>query len=741
MSAKGIRGMVRGRPERGKRRARPAATRRPRYLARPRAWRDWPVSRRLMAVAVIAIAAGLTLGSLRLAAAADSSATFSRVTQLAVLGQRVTGLAQALEDERDQTAGFIAAGRPAQDLGIVVNAQSGTHEAAVQVTDAAGRIGPGLPVATRAKVTTVLARIDDLPGLRQAAVYTQLPSLPVIMDYSAVIADLFSLNDEIAQGSADRAVTDNVRALGDLSRLEEASSRQRALLFAALTEHHFEPRALAALISAQSAEAGYLQAFQTTATPQLQQAYNDTVASSQVDEAQLIEQRVIATGAPQTDGLGLPAGNPARQWYAAMTGTLSPVRAIEGQLTGVIVAQSRALQAGPWRAALLTTGFTAAFLIFVLGVTLLVARSIVLPLRRLKTAALEIASVGLSDRVSALTKGSDAVANPDVHPISGYSADEIGQVARAFDQVYAEALRLAGHEAILRRNVSAMFVSLSYRSQSGIDQLANVVAVLAGRQPAYTLHADLAAMDRILARMRRDCQLLLVLARYETVSQQDSRPVSLIKIAHAAVSGIDLGYRLSVNIPPGLGVASYAAADVIHVLAELIENAANFSPPTAPVTLSAGEPPGGGLHIDITDSGPGLPQDRLDELNGRLADPPLADPGISRQMGLLAVAHLAARHGALVRLLSSGTSPTAAGTVAQVWLPAAITVASAADEPGHPDWQITTGAQHLLPGDGDSAAAPSALAPPGDTAAKLPARAPRTRGIGRHAAPQGAEEP
>jgi signal transduction histidine kinase len=692
-----------------------------------------------MAVAVIAIVADLTLGGLRLAGAAESTTTLSRVTQLAVLGQRVVGLAQALEDERDQTAGFIAAGRPAQGGGAVATAQAQTNEAAAVVAAAANGIGAGLPAATSAKVTTVLNRIADLPGLRQAAVDTELPSLPVIMDYSAAIADLFSLNDEIAQGSADPAAADSVRALGDLSRLEEAASRQRALLFAALTERYFEPRALAALISAQSAEAGFLQAFQAAATPELQQAYNDKVAGSQVDEAQLIEQRVIAIGSPQTDGLGLPAGNPASQWYAAMTGTLTPIRAIEDQLTGSIIAQSQALQAGPRRSALLTVGFTAAFLIFVLAVTLLVARSLVLPLRRLKAAALEIASVGLPARVSELSEEPDADTNLEVQPINVYSADEIGQVARAFDQVHAEALRLAGNEAILRRNVSAMLVSLSYRSQSGIDRLAHIVSVLASRHLVdVTLYADLAGMDRLLARMRRDCRNLLVLAGYETI-QEDSGPVSLTEIARAAVSGVDHDYRLSVVVPPGLGVAGYAVTDVTHLLAELIENAANFSPKAAPIALSASEPPGGGLQIDITDSGLGITPDRRDELNARLADPPLANARVSQHMGLLVVAQLAARHGAVVRLQPAASGTAAGGTVAQVWLPAAITVGSAAGDSGQANWQMITGAQLPQPAE-PAAPAPAALGPPDGTAAGLPAPAPRIRRVGRHAAPQAADE-
>ena len=718
--------MVRRSSAAGKRRAGTKAARFSRRLGRPRAWRDWPVSWRLMAVAVIAIVADLTLGGLRVAGAAESTVTFGRVTQLAVLGQHVVGLAQALEDERDQTAGFVAAGRTAQGTGAVNNATSRTNAAAGQVAAAANSVGAGLPAATRAKITTVLNRIADLPGLRQAADDTELPSLPVVMDYSAAIADLFSLNDEIAQGSSDPGVADSVRALGDLSRLEEAASRQRALLYAGLTERYFEPRALADLINAQSAEAGYLQAFQATATPELQQSYNDEVAGSQVDEAQLIEQRVIAMGSPQTVGLGLPAGNPATQWYTAMTGTLTPIRAVEAQLTSSIIAQSQALQAAR-RSVMLTVGFTAAFLIFVLAVTLLVARSLVLPLRRLKAAALEIASVGLPARVSELTREPEAGPNLEVQPISVYSADEIGQVARAFDQVHAEALRLAGHEAMLRRNANAMFVSLSYRSQSGIEGLAQVIALLASRYLDSALHADLDSMGRLLVRMRRDCLNLLVLAGYETVPQ-DSGPVSLTKMVSVAVSGIDPDYHLSAILPPGLGVAGHAATDVMHLLAELIENAANFSSKTAPIALSAGEPPGGGLQIDVTDSGPGITRDHRDELNARLADPPLADAYITRHMGLFVVAHLAARHGALVRLQPAETDTIAGGTVARIWLPAAITVSNAADASGQPDWQITTGAQ--LPVAPTGLPLPtnhvlSALAPPGGTPAdpRLPGRA------------------
>jgi hypothetical protein len=178
--------------------AKPAGRRVPAALA----WRNWPVSWRLTAVVVVAVVLDGVLGGLRLAAAAGSTAQFGRVAQLAVLGQQVTGLAHALEDERDQTAGFIASGRPAAGMAAVQQDYAATDARARQVRSAAAGIGVAFPVSTRAKVTTVLNRIGDLGGLRDAALHTQLPSLPVITDYSESVTDLFSLNDEIAQSSA-----------------------------------------------------------------------------------------------------------------------------------------------------------------------------------------------------------------------------------------------------------------------------------------------------------------------------------------------------------------------------------------------------------------------------------------------------------------------------------------------------------------------------------------------------------
>jgi signal transduction histidine kinase len=645
-----------------------AATSADRRVLAALAWRNWSVAWRLIAVVVIAVVLDGVLGGLRLAAAADSTAQFGRVTQLAVLGQQVTGLAHAMEDERDQTAGFIAVGRPVAGMAAVQQEYAATDARARDVRSAAAGIGASFPPSTRAKVTAVLNRIGDLGGLRDAALHTQLPPLPVIIDYSESITDLFSLNDEIAQSSADSTLENDVRTLGSLSRMTEDASVQRALLYAALAEHQFEPGALQDLITTQAAQAGDLTSFQASASLAEQQVFDNTVTGPSVGLALLMEQHAIQAGSPQTVGLGISGAAAPRQWYSAMSDAISRMREMEAKVSGSVVAQSRALRQGPERSALLTGTLTGTILLLVLLATLVVARSLVLPLRRLRAGALHIATSSLPTRVQELGDTADPSAHLDVQPIGVHSTDEIGQVARAFDLVHSEAVRLAGNEAILRRNVSAMFVSLSRRSQSLIERLGQMMQSAGQREQDPVQRSEFSTMEHLIIRMRRNSENLLVLAGYEAVRRW-SGSVSLGELVQAAVSEIEQHNRVDLDIRPGILVVGQAATDVVHSLAELIENAAKFSPRDTRVQVLGYELTSGGVLLEIHDSGVGISPDRLAEMNQRLDDPPPADVSVSRHMGLFAVSHLAARHGVRVRLRAM--SPK--GISALVWLPDSIT--------------------------------------------------------------------
>ena len=273
----------------------------------------------------------------------------------------------------------------------------------------------------------------------------------------------------------------------------------------------------------------------------------------------------------------------------------------------------------------------------------------------------------LPERVRQLGETQDPAASLGVSPIDVLSVDEIGQVARAFDQVHSEAVRLAGNEALLRRSFNAMFVSLSRRSQSLIERLVRMIDSLEQNEEDPRRLSNLFAMDHLVTRMRRNSENLLLLAGHEG-ARKWSEPVPLTDVARAAISEIEQYNRVTLRIQPGVMVPGNAVSDVVHLLAELIENATVFSASDTQVLVAVEELGSGGVLIQVSDSGVGVSKARLAEMNRRLDDPPAIDESVSRHMGLFAVARLAERHGVRVRLRAG----TPQGLTALVWLPDSI---------------------------------------------------------------------
>ena len=295
--------------------------------------------------------------------------------------------------------------------------------------------------------------------------------------------------------------------------------------------------------------------------------------------------------------------------------------------------------------------------------TSVVARSIVEPLHRLQDGALEMTEV-LPDAVRRISETDGEGVPLNVRPIGVDSRDEIGVVARAFDQVSEEALRLAAEEAALRGNVSAIFVNLSRRSQSLVErQISLIDGLEQGEQDAERL-GNLFKMDHLATRMRRNSENLLVLAGHELLSR-GNQPVALVDVIRAAVSEIEEYERVRLDVQQGLMVNGPAVNDVVHTVAELAENATSLSAAGTDVKISGHLLTSGGALIDITDEGVGMSAQEMERANWQLDNPPLVDVDVSRRMGLFVVGRLAQRHGIRVRLRPAPNG----GVTALVWLP------------------------------------------------------------------------
>ncbi len=626
--------------------------------ARPLTLQNWPVSWRLIAVMVMALVMGLVFGGLRVAAAAGSAAEFGRVSQLASLGQQVTGLVQALQDERDETAGVISGGNP----GTLRPWYNVTNAAAARVRTLAAGIGGSFPANIQASAATVVSVINNLGELRTTAGASQDP-LAVIADYAAPISDMITLNDQIAQGTSDSSLANDVRTLDSLSLAKDEAAQQRALFFNTFTQQFFSDAEQQALTTALSEELIDKASFETTATPAEQNSFNTTVAGPGVNLAEGIEDFILTDGNPaDITQLGISQNQAPARWYSAMSDTIDKMQAVELGVAANIVARAQALQRGAEQSALLTAVLTVLVLLLVLVATFAVARSLVLPLRRLQAGALDIATVQLPERVRQLSQAEDPTTSLEVAPIDVLSADEIGQVARAFDQVHAEAVRLAGNEALLRSSFNAVFVSLSRRSQSLIERLVRMIDSLEQNEEDPDRLSNLFAMDHLVTRMRRNSENLLLLAGHEG-ARKWSEPVSLTDVTRAAASEIEQYNRVALRIQPGIAVSGRAVSDIAHLLAEIIENATVFSAKDTQVHVSARELASGGVLIEVSDSGVGVSEARLAEMNWRLDSTPAIDVSVSRRMP---GRHSVATRSAAERQPANG-SARAAGPAASGW--------------------------------------------------------------------------
>ena len=317
---------------------------------------------------------------------------------------------------------------------------------------------------------------------------------------------------------------------------------------------------------------------------------------------------------------------------------------------------------------------------------LILIRSVLRPLRQLRTGAVELTEVWLPDALRNISlghiSGTDGKGRPLAVKAVGVSAlDEIGDVARAFDQVQGEVLRLAGNEAGLRGKLSEMFTELSGRGQTLMEHQLRLIDELGQTELDAGRRASLVTMNHLATRMRRYSQNLLVLAGHELPGRWN-RPVMLGDVIRAAVAQTGEYERVSVSVQPDIAVSGPAVIDVVHLIAELAENAASLSAADTPVDISGRALVTGGVLVEVTDQGVGMNPETMAQANWRLENPPPVDVAVSRNMGLFVVGRLAARHGVKVRL-----QPAAAGGLtALVWLPDAVVVlpeAGGAADPGH----------------------------------------------------------
>ncbi|WP_147425408.1 nitrate- and nitrite sensing domain-containing protein [Bailinhaonella thermotolerans] len=608
---------------------------------------------RLVALILVPTIVAVGMGGLRLAESLSSANAYKRVSELAHFNASVSDLVYRLEQERDTVAWYIAVGRVSEGKATerIEKTNEDVDVAASTVRSEAAKIGDAHTERVRRQVAQILVRVQEIANLRKIALKEKLLPLPAVTKYSEVITDLLTINEDIGQGAGDEELIQNVRALRQLSEMKERMSQQRAIGTAAAVSAvpRFDPNELQTFINARAGQESALRGFRAEASQSIRQLYEDTVTGREIDRAEAFRERAMALA---RDGKLLDL-DPARaddgsKWFDSMSFTIDQMRKVEVEIGKLVIARAETLRTDARNGAVTFAAITLLVLILALTFTAFVARSMVRPLRRLRSEALEVAGRRLPEMVQQLRE-SDGQTEIEVRPIPVTSSDEIGEVARAFDEVHREAVRLAGGEAQLRGTVNAMFVNLSRRSQTLVErQLSLIDGLEQGEQDEQRL-ASLFKLDHLATRMRRNSENLLVLAGQEP-ARRWAQPIQLVDVVRASLSEVENYDRVALRVQSGPSVAGQAVNDVVHLLAELVENAISFSPRDTKVVVSGHRTDDGGAMLTVSDSGIGMPPEELAEANHRLASPPVVDVSVSRRMGLFVVGRLAARHGIRVQL-------------------------------------------------------------------------------------------
>ncbi|MBB2771081.1 MULTISPECIES: ATP-binding protein [Mycolicibacterium] len=307
-------------------------------------------------------------------------------------------------------------------------------------------------------------------------------------------------------------------------------------------------------------------------------------------------------------------------------------------------------------------------LVFVaaLVLVLLVARSLVRPLRRLRDSALKVAHEDLPEELDRVRAGAEPGPVP---PIPVYTTEEIGQVAHAVDELHEQAVLLAGEQSRLQLQISDMFETLSRRSRSLVDQQLSLIDRLERDEDDPERLESLFRLDHLAARMRRNGANLLVLSG-ASIPRDQAEPVPVAAVINAAASEVEDYTRVVTAGVPDSRIIGGAAGDLVHLLAELLDNALRYSPPTSQVRVSAMHTGNGGLVIEVGDTGLGMAEADLRIANARLQSGGEVTPYTARHMGLFVVGRLAAQHGFVVRLRSTVVDEPNSGTTVGVYVPA-----------------------------------------------------------------------
>ncbi|MCC3651508.1 MULTISPECIES: nitrate- and nitrite sensing domain-containing protein [Streptomyces] len=664
---------------------------------------NWRVPAKLNAILLIPVLVGLVLGLFQVNGSINTLQEANEAERTARLVRAAATYGHLLLDERDVTAAPLLAGD--RDSKVVTKARAAS-DAARQDFEAAVQDMPDRPGLNR-RLDAYREVEPQLESLRENAYTSKLPGVQTEENYVRVQHVLMEFANELGLGTGN--VTSYGRTVYAISLTKAALSLERSIGMHLLVKPGPDAASRGAQLTAFSSYA-YLEnialgEYVGGGTPQDQQLLESALRDAQEKGKEKVEEakrqadaagtvfipppsfdKMVTSIATNRNGDELKeAGITPETWFATATGKFDAYRSVEKKLVDDAVAETRNISSDAQREAIITGVLVVLALLAAFILAGMTARSMSRSMQRLRNAAFDVAEQRLPGLVDQLSRTDPGRVDTRVEPIPITSRDEIGEVARAFDQVHREAVRLASEQALLRGNVNAIFTNLSRRNQGLIERQLTLITDLENNEADPDQLENLFKMDHLATRMRRNGENLLVLAGEEP-GRRWNQPVPLIDVLRAAASEVEQYERIELSGVPETEIHGTAVSDLVHLLAELLENATSFSSPQTKVRVTATRLPDGRIMVEIHDKGIGLTAEDFADINHKLANPPTVDVAVARRMGLFVVGRLADRHGIRVQLRPSGEQ---AGTTSLVMLPENITHGGGGEQPSEDDFTVS----------------------------------------------------
>lgn len=599
-------------------------------------WRNWRLASKLTAVVLVPAVFALSLGVLQIQDQIEHASGYAEMGRVVTAAGSVRTTVGHLQDERTRSAEFLAGGHVApqalQDHFTTTDRALDHH---LQVL----RTHVGDNVVVRLARQDADRKTAEIPQLRKQILGTHLDPGVAVNSYTEIIGALLALDRALVSQISSAELTATAISVHELAKIGEEVRLQQAVVLMGLTRDRLNARDMALLGSSEARRAAALREFRATAAPQERMAYDRMYLRPEVSSRETTLQTAMTERRPGESELSAMQVAPA-MWDSQSRAALSALGDIQSRLEQRLHDTAFALQDNSSNLAGLESVILLTALMLAGAVAVLVARQLLVSLALLRRSALDTASTQLPQAVSDILDGYDP---EEIEQVPVHTTEEVGEVARAFDTVHSQAVALAAEQAGLRRSYSDSFINVSRRSQSLLERQLRLFEQLERDEEDPDQLATLFQLDHLATRMRRNNENLMVLSGSD-LARRFTRPVPPADLVRAAVSEIEHYPRVIVQPLPEARVLGYAAGDLVRLLAELLDNAANFSAPQTNVMVTGHRRGDGELVIDIVDRGIGMGADELDAANDRLLSDGEIELSTSRRMGLFVVGRLAARH-------------------------------------------------------------------------------------------------